>query len=637
MKKQLSIIIPCYNVEKFVEKCVFSIVEQLNGIEYEIILINDKSKDDTLKILKKIKKENKNIVIIDNVKNIGAGASRNKAIKKAKYDYISFIDSDDYVNNNFYSEMLDRIIKDKSDFVLCDIAIVEDENVTRYPAFEGEMTNYNIISSGLAASPCNKIIRKELLIKYPFEEGIMNEDVASILPIIANSKKISYSENSVYYYIQHSSSVQNSSLSDKKLDIIKAVSIFKDRIKGVEKYKEYVDTVVFNQIITFLFYVPKREKNIVKRGKFLSKFGKNTKDFELRKNELFWRFITNSNFKTKLYYKIYMKCVCNGYGMLASLWIALYDFYKVFKKNNSVIKKNITLDDIVKVIKNNQKMKCEKTVSVAIPNYNYSSFLYERIYSIFNQKYKINELIFLDDCSKDDSCEVFDEIEEKIKDIIPVKKFYNKTNSGSVFKQWRKAMENCESDYIWIAEADDYCKNKMLSSLMSLVNSEDNIRVAYVDTAFINKEGNIILKTIKPEIDIMKTGHWDKDFINDGLDEIKKYAFLNCTIANVSSVVFKKDDYSDVFEELQSYKQVGDYYFYLSLMERGKIAFINKPYNYYRVHGNNVTSTTKKELHFNELQRVHKLLDKKYKFDSKQKQEIEKRYDFLRRVWNLNK
>ncbi len=637
MKKELSIIIPCYNVEKYVEKCVDSIIKQLNKVEYEILLVNDKSKDKTLDILKKIKKKYNNIIIINNETNIGAGASRNKAVKKAKYNYISFIDSDDYVNDTYYNDMIDLIVKEDSDFVLCDIAMVEDGNVTRYPSFEGQMTNYNIVSSGLAASPCNKIIKKELLLKYPFEEGIMNEDVASILPIIVNSKKISYSDTSVYYYVQHSSSIQNSSLSDKKLDIIKAVSIFKDRIKGVDNFKEYVDTVVFNQIISFLFYVPKREKNIIKRGKFLTKFGKQSKKFELRSNELYWRFLTNSNFKTKIYYKVYMKCICNGFGMLASFWIAIYDLYKIFKKNNSVIKKNITLDDIVKVVKNNQKMNCKKTVSVAIPNYNYSSFLYERIYSIFNQKYKINELIFLDDCSKDDSCEVFDEVEEKIKDIIPVKKFYNKNNSGSVFKQWRKAMENCESDYIWIAEADDYCENKMLSSLMSLVNSEDNIRVAYVDTAFINKEGNIILKTIKPEIDIMKTGHWDKNFINDGLDEIKNYAYLNCTIANVSSVVFKKDDYSDVFEELQSYKQVGDYYFYLSLMERGKIAFINKPYNYYRVHGNNVTSTTKKELHFNELQRVHKLLDKKYKFDSKQKKEIEKRYDFLRRVWNLNK
>ena len=637
MKKELSIIIPCYNVEEYIVNCLDSIKEQLDNIKYEIILINDKSKDQTDSIIKKYIKDHKNITInyINNEENIGAGASRNKAIKQAKYDYISFIDSDDYVSETFYEEMLNTIYEEKSDVVVCDISMVEDEKTTRYSACPGEISKYNIISQGLAASPCNKIIKKELLLEYPFAEGIMNEDVASIIPIVANCKKVSYTDHVIYYYIQHEESVQNANLSDKKLNIIDAVKILEDRIKDNKDKEKYMDTIIFNQIIAFLFYIPIKEKNIITRGKFLRKFGKKSKEFELRQNNSYWNFLTNNSLKSRIYYKTYMKLVCSGFGMLASLWIAFYDFYKIFRKHNSVIKKDITLEDIKKVIKKNQKCKFDKTVSVAIPNYNYSKFLYQRIYSIFNQGYKINELIFLDDCSKDDSREVFDDIENNIKDLITVKKFYNKDNSGSVFKQWQKAMKNCNSDYIWIAEADDYCNNKMLTSLMNLINNNDDIRIAYVDTAFINKDGNIILKSIKPEIDIMKTGHWDQDFVDNGEDEIKNYAFLNCTIANVSSVVFKNDDYSDIFEELGSYKQVGDYLFYLKVMEKGKIAFINKPLNYYRLHGNNVTSLTKKQLHFDELQRVHKLLDKKYKFNKKQKEEIEKRYKFLTKVWGL--
>ncbi len=637
MKKELSIIIPCYNVENYIVNCLDSIKKQLDNIKYEIILINDKSKDNTNNIINKYINNHKDMVItyINNEENIGAGASRNKAIKQAKYNYISFIDSDDYVSENFYEEMLNLIIKEKSDLVVCDISMVESGVTTRFSACPGKICKYNIISQGLAASPCNKIIKKELLLEYPFAEGIMNEDVASIIPIVANCNKVSYTDKVLYFYVQHEESVQNANLSDKKLNIIDAVKILEDRIKDNKDKEKYMDTVLFNQIIAFLFYVPTKEKRIITRGKFLTKFGNKSREFNLRLNKSYWHFLSTNSFKTRLYYKTYMKLVCNGFGILASLWIALYDFYKIFRKRNSVIKKDITIDDIKKAISKNQKSKSDKTVSVAIPNYNYSRFLYQRIYSIFNQGYKINELIFLDDCSKDDSREAFDDIEKNIKDIVKVKKIYNDVNSGSTFKQWQKAMKNCDSDYIWIAEADDYCNNKMLSSLMNVINKNEDIRIAYVDTAFINKDGIIILKTIKPEIDIMKTGHWDNDFVNNGVDEIKDYAFLNCTIANVSSVIFKNDDYSDIFDELGSYKQVGDYLFYLKVMEKGKIAFINKPLNYYRLHGNNVTSLTKKQLHFDELKRVHKLLDKKYKFNKKQKNEINKRYKFLEKVWDL--
>lgn len=71
-------------------------------------------------------------------------------------------------------------------------------------------------------------------------------------------------------------------------------------------------------------------------------------------------------------------------------------------------------------------------------------------------------------------------------------------------------------------------------------------------------------------------------------------------------------------------------------MKNGKIAFCNKAINYYRVHGNNVTSVTKKQAHFDEIVKIHKALDQEFKLNSNQKKEINKRYKFLKNVWNLN-
>ena len=99
--------------------------------------------------------------------------------------------------------------------------------------------------------------------------------------------------------------------------------------------------------------------------------------------------------------------------------------------------------------------------------------------------------------------------------------------------------------------------------------------------------------------------------------------------------MFKNDNYDDFFEESGKYKQAGDWLFYNNVMSKGKISYIDKPLNYYRVHGDNVTSLTKKQNHFDEIKRVHKYFDEKYKFNAKQNKEINLRYKFLRKVWKV--
>lgn len=638
LKKEVSIIIPCYNVEKYIKVCLDSIKEQLKNITYEIILIDDCSTDNTKDIIKKyLLSSDLNITLIENEENMGAGASRNKAIRVSKYDYISFIDADDYLSDVFYDEMLKCITNTNSDIVLCDISMVDEltHEITRYSTCLGEIEKENIINNGFAASPCNKIIKKELLLKYPFAEGIMNEDIPCIIAILINAKKVTYTSNVEYFYVQRNTSVQNTNLSNKRLDLIKALDLLKERIKPNKNYSLYMDMIIYNQIIKFIMYVPVKEKSLIKRAKFLRAFSKQIKNYNISNNQNYKKYISTKGKKVRMYYDTINKLLEKQHFLLASILMSIYNIYINWRNRNGVIKKNISMNDLIKKCKQNQKQENNKTLSVIIPNYNYATFLYERLYSVLNQQYKINEIIILDDCSSDNSIRVIDDIVDKLSKYMNISKYYNKKNSGSPFAQWAKGIGLAKSDYIWICEADDYCNKKMVKSLMNEINNNEDIVLAYVDTAYINKSGAVIRKTIKPEIDIMKTNHWESDYINNGIDEIKDYAFLNCTIANVSSVLFKNQKYLEILDKAKEYRQVGDYYFYLNVMLTGKVAFINKPYNYYRVHGNNVTSTTKKELHLKELMRVHEYLDKKIKLDKKQKQRIQERYEFLRKAWNL--
>lgn len=646
-KKQLSIIIPCFNVEEYIVNCLDSIKNQLTDFDYEIILIDDKSTDNSLKIIKDYLKNSKmNIRLLENEQNSGAGYSRNKAIKEAKYDFISFIDADDYLDDNFYSEMFTKLEREKADVVVSDFNIIYEDGTPAIvaPGCEGKVSKINMINTGFAASPCNKIIKKELLIKYPFAEGIMNEDVASIIAILVKAKTIVYTNKTRYNYVQHSSSVQNSKLSLKRFDIFKAINILKERIKDDKDYKKYMDVVSYQQLFLFYIYVLPREKNFFKRWKFLKLFKKMSKNYNLIDNQYAKENLFRRGKKARFYYTMIFNLNDKGFSFLTSLIMSMFGVYHNLKHNSilskkiSVIKQNITLEDLIKLAKKQSNMKNEEIkVSVVIPNYNYEKFLYQRLYSILYQDYKLYEIIILDDCSSDNSKELIDEIVDKLKGYINIKKDYNKTNSGTAFKQWKKGFDLVKGDYVWIAEADDYCEKKMISSLVNTIKKDKEIVLSYVDTSFINSIGVRQLKTIKPEIDIQKSGHWDKDFVSDGIDEIKNYAFLNCTIANVSSCLIKNQDYTEILEECGNYKQAGDWLFYVSVMRQGKISFINKPLNYYRVHGNNVSSTMKKERHIEEILKLHKMYIKAFDLNDKHKKLMKKRIEFLKRVWDLNK
>lgn len=641
MEKGITIIIPNYNCSKYIEKCLNSIVNQ-NIKKYEIIIVDDCSIDNSIEVIENYIKSNSNsIKLLKNDSNRGAGYSRNKAIKEASYDILSFIDADDYVEDNYYEELLNTMIEEKSDVVVCDIYIRYEKGFGnqdfRNPAVEHDKQKINFINNGLSASPCNKLIKKDLLIKYPFAEDIMNEDVASILAILIKSNKISYNKNTYYNYIQRNESVQNEKLNLKRLDIFKSLDILKGRIAGEKKYNEYINAIIYQQVIMLFIYVIPKEKSLFNRYKFLKQFDKLSKQYNIRKNNLLWNFLETQGRKHKLYYRLIFKLNSMKLSFMSSLLISIYNNLKKFKNSKTVIKKNVTLFDIISSAKKNKKLKNNnKSLSVVVPNYNYEKFIYERIYSILYQDIKIDELIILDDFSKDNSRKIIDELVDKIEPYINVKKVYNDENSGSAFKQWHKGFQLSTCDYVWIAEADDYSDKKFLRNVMKSIYKDDNIVISYADTAFINKNGSIIMKTIKPEIDIQKTGHWNKTYINDGISEIKNYAYLNCTIANVSSVIFKNDNYENYFKISGDFKQAGDWLFYVNVMKNGKICYNNKALNYYRLHGDNVTSTTKKKSHLDEIKRVHEFINKDFRFNKKQNKEILKRYKFLVKVWDID-
>ncbi len=634
MSDKISVVVPVYNVEKYLDKCLDSLVNQTYK-NLEIIIVNDCTKDNSEKIINEYKSKYKNIVYIKNEKNSGLSFSRNAGMKKATGDYIGFIDSDDYVGYDYYESLYKTITENKADIAICDINIVQEETgtINRSKCGSYKNTKESFVNNGLSASAANKLFKRGTIL-YDFEVGKINEDIAVTIPSIIKAKKVVYDSNAVYNYIQRDGSIQNSKLSMKRFDIINAVNLTLDRIKDEEDYEDYKDMIVYNQIFLFLLYALATQRGIFVRRKLFKEFSKRPKNFNFNNNKYIDEHLKNQSSKVRLYNKVLYKLINKKLFLLASLTVT---FYSVLKKllTKFVIKEDITMEDLIREAKKQQSKKEKVSISCIVPNYNYDRFLYQRIYSILYQTEKISELIILDDKSKDDSIKTIDKICKELEPYISIKKVYNEKNSGSAFKQWKKGFELATSKYVWIAEADDYCDKNLIKELIKPVLKDDKIVISYADTAFVEANGRVRIKTITKEIDIMKTGHWNSSFINDGMKEIDNYSFLNCTIANVSSCIIKRDDYKKELDLSSTFKQAGDWIFYVNAMRRGKIAYSSKVLNYYRLHGNNVSSTFKKSEHIKEINRIYDYYNKEFKLKKWHKEKMKERIDFLKDVWDV--
>ena len=632
-KEKISVIVSVYNTEKYVKKCIDSILNQTYS-NLELVLIDDKSTDKSLEILREYK-NNPKVILIENQENKGLSYSRNIGLKKSHGDYIGYIDSDDYIEPDYYEKLMDAIQKEKADIAVCDMKLYYEKNKTFQISRGNNLdTKIGFIHNGLAASACNKLFKRKIMEKYPFAEGKVNEDIAVVIPALVEAKKIVYVQDVYYYYVQRENSIQNSNFSEKRFDIFAGVDSTLERIKKAKDFEAYKDAIVYNQIIVLLLYVFPKIKNRKERKRYLKKYNELSAKYNIRQNSFFWEFLDSTNTKSKIYYKLLFKLECNGHYFLANQLISFLNFFQKYLKKKIIPK--ITNKMLVReVIKNQRRRPSKYKISVVVPNYNYARFLKQRLYSILKQKIKIYEILILDDCSTDTSRYEINSLVSLLENYINIRKIYNDKNSGSAFKQWEKGFEMACGDYVWIAEADDYCDSKMLKNLVKPLNTYSDIVISYCDTAFINAEGKMTLPSIKNEIDFMNTKHWNQDFVNDGKEEYKNYAFLNCTIANVSSTLIKKDYYHDFFELSGQFKQAGDWLFYVNIMQKGKIAYSNKTLNYYRVHGNNVSSITKKDEHLKELEKIYKYFEEHYGLNSFQKKQIKKRISFLKNVWHL--
>ncbi len=249
---KVSVIVPVYNTEKYLEKCLDSIVNQTYK-DIEIIVINDGSTDNSFKIINKYVDKYPNIVYKE-ITNHGQGYARNLGIKLSSGDYIMFLDSDDYVNVDIISKMINKI--GTCDVVVCDIyKVIGNELVNFKNYYNYFKDNINLMLSH--PGPVAKLYKKEVIKNVSFLENVYYEDL-SFTPVISlNVNKVCYINEYLYYYVIHANSTMLKKEFNEKINsIFKVMDYLKDKLKSYPEELEYlhIEHLLYSATLRYLDY-----------------------------------------------------------------------------------------------------------------------------------------------------------------------------------------------------------------------------------------------------------------------------------------------------------------------------------------------------------------------------------------------
>ena len=309
---KVSIIVPFYNVEKYIRKCLETLVNQTLE-DIEIILVNDGSKDKSADIVKEYMKVYTNKIVYLEKENGGLSDARNFGIPYAKGEYIAFLDSDDYIEYDMYEKMYKIAQKEKSDMVECDF-YWEYPNKTKRDLGEIYKNKKEMLEK-IRVVAWNKLIKREILqeTNILFPKGYRYEDVEFTYKLIPYLDKVSFAKEPFIHYIQRPNSISNSQNERNKeiFDVLEHVlDYYKE--KGIfDEYKEQLEYIYTRYLLcsSFLRIVKIKDKNIRKKLLEMTWDKLNEKFPNWKKN----RILSENRTLKKLYMKSINKFTYNIY------------------------------------------------------------------------------------------------------------------------------------------------------------------------------------------------------------------------------------------------------------------------------------------------------------------------------------
>ena len=277
---KVSIIIPIYKAEKFIERCTRSLLNQnFNSIEY--IFINDASPDDSFKIVRElIEKSNRkeDIKLLENEHNLGVAKTRKKGMLEATGEYVIQIDADDWIESNMISTLYNKAKQDNADIAVCDyyISFITGKETYRKEEYKPniDFNIKNIMLGKVHPAFWNTLIKRSLYVeKNIFPEGKINmgEDYEMMLKLFLSTEKVTYIPKALLHYTQYNENSITKTMNREYInDTIQCIKIFEEILKptGDRYIQEFRTMIVFwkkmfvlDKLYTKYFYTIHPEVN----------------------------------------------------------------------------------------------------------------------------------------------------------------------------------------------------------------------------------------------------------------------------------------------------------------------------------------------------------------------------------------
>ena len=308
---KVSIIIPVYNAEKTIAKCLESLINQTYQ-NLEIIVINDGSTDKTDAIIKKYHDKRLNYI---KRTNSGIGITRNIGIEKATGDYLMFIDADDYLDLKAIEILVNNALTTKADLVVFNyILVTKSRNINiTIPEFKPSSLKENPdLLININMSPWNKLYKKSLFKTNRFIVGLKYEDGPTTIQALIDAKKISYVKDYLYYYVTNP---QGETLTKDKrtLDILKICDIIKDKTKD---YPYLNTTKLFVKILVPFLKISRFIKDYKLRNTLIKEIYAYLDNTD--KNWIKYLDELESDTKKRIIvaHKLFLKSYCNLYSLI---------------------------------------------------------------------------------------------------------------------------------------------------------------------------------------------------------------------------------------------------------------------------------------------------------------------------------
>lgn len=318
MTCKISVIIPVYNVQNYLAKCLDSLVSQtLENIE--IIVVNDGSTDNSQKIIDAFSQKYPAKIQPFKKENGGLSDARNFGLDKATGEYIGFVDSDDWVEHTMFEEMYLLAEKYHAEMVICNLQKVDEngritQKLVQIPNMPEkiDVKNHFSVFSDLSYFACNKLFKKELFENHRFKKGVHFEDIQLIPQLLLECKTLAQTQNYHYQYLERADSITKTH-TEKGLDILRAVADVEVAFGNSIYYQNNIELKNFQileGVYTFLAYLAFVKDETVYRKMSLA-----LKNF-IKKNEInivdiftYTRFgknyLLSLPLKKKIYYLLY--------------------------------------------------------------------------------------------------------------------------------------------------------------------------------------------------------------------------------------------------------------------------------------------------------------------------------------------